>query len=271
MQDVNALLIMAKQYGSEPLLVAMLVSCSIEGIAFDALQYVTASHILSAADLENVNIDGIFSYQKLLQRAIRYEEAWGWGWLSDSVNKSVINYYVLLDDKPGGFDFRPVPGVIFRIFLLDNQIKAQLWHSEKLRPILAEPYYESKYALHKLCENARDAPKSLYWDIFILSSLDASMDAAAHGDAHRRIAELVLAMCRYHAKNGKYPEKLDELVPGFVAFVPLDPFDGKSMRWKRANDKLVIYSIGPDGIDDGGAHFDPQTQKGDITFELPNK
>ncbi len=93
----------------------------------------------------------------------------------------------------------------------------------------------------------------------------------ARADAQSRLAEIALAMCRDRAKNGKYPEKLDNLVPDFIASVPLDPFDGKPIRLKQTESELVIYSIGPDGIDDGGKRIDPQTQKGDITFELPNK
>ena len=78
-------------------------------------------------------------------------------------------------------------------------------------------------------------------------------------------------MCRYRAENGKYPEQFDDLVPDFIAYVPLDPFDGKPIRLKRADGKIVIYSIGPDEIDDGGAPYDDHTCKGDITFTLPDK
>jgi hypothetical protein len=51
--------------------------------------------------------------------------------------------------------------------------------------------------------------------------------------------------------------------------VPRDPFDGKPLRWKRTGGSGVVYSIGLDAIDDGGAQFDKEKKKGDIAFELP--
>jgi len=61
--------------------------------------------------------------------------------------------------------------------------------------------------------------------------------------------------------------------------VPLDPFDGKRMKIKRTEHGLIVYSIGPDEIDNGGTPIDqakrlpgqsiPQT--GDITFEVPDR
>jgi hypothetical protein len=34
--------------------------------------------------------------------------------------------------------------------------------------------------------------------------------------------------------------------------VPLDPFDGKPLRWRRLQDRLVCYSVGADGNEDEG-------------------
>ena len=50
--------------------------------------------------------------------------------------------------------------------------------------------------------------------------------------------------------------------------MPLDPFDGKPMRMKRTKHGLIVYSIGPDMVDNGGVPVDHQKQTGDIAFEL---
>src|SRR5262249_37077767 len=49
-----------------------------------------------------------------------------------------------------------------------------------------------------------------------------------------------------------WPEKLDELAPRYLSAVPLDPFDRKPLRLRRLDDGILIYSVGPDGVDDGG-------------------
>ncbi len=58
-------------------------------------------------------------------------------------------------------------------------------------------------------------------------------------------------------------------MPEFITAVPLDPFDGKPLRLKQTDHGLIVYSIGPDMIDNGGAPFDYEKQTGDIMFTLP--
>ena len=65
-------------------------------------------------------------------------------------------------------------------------------------------------------------------------------------------AATALAVERFRAANGHWPDRLDELVPAYLKLVPLDPYDGQRLRFKRLADGVLIYSTGPDGIDDGG-------------------
>ncbi len=71
--------------------------------------------------------------------------------------------------------------------------------------------------------------------------------------AKLRAARSAVAVERYRLKNGNVPEKLEELVPSFLSQVPLDPFDGKPLRYKKTATGYKVYSIGSDGDDDGGA------------------
>ena len=34
--------------------------------------------------------------------------------------------------------------------------------------------------------------------------------------------------------------------------VPLDPYDGQPLRYRRLADGIAVYSIGKNGVDDGG-------------------
>jgi ABC-type transport system involved in multi-copper enzyme maturation permease subunit len=71
-------------------------------------------------------------------------------------------------------------------------------------------------------------------------------------NARLRSAVVALAVERYRRKYGRWPDTLDALVPAFLPEVPLDPHDGKRLRYRRLTDGVVIYSVGPDLIDDGG-------------------
>ena len=41
-------------------------------------------------------------------------------------------------------------------------------------------------------------------------------------------------------------------MPAQLKQVPLDPYDGKPLRYRLRADGAVVYSVGPDLIDDGG-------------------
>ena len=117
------------------------------------------------------------------------------------------------------------------------------------------------------------------------STIEPYQLVAARGDAEHNVAVLALAVARYQLKNGQYPDKLDDLVPEFLPFVPRDPFDAnlkkpaglkglakklidkiksslelededsyevQPMKYKHTDQGVIIYSIGPDMVDDGG-------------------
>ena len=42
------------------------------------------------------------------------------------------------------------------------------------------------------------------------------------------------------------------LVPEHLPQVPMDPHDGKRLRYRRLPEGVVIYSVGPDLTDNGG-------------------
>jgi hypothetical protein len=70
-----------------------------------------------------------------------------------------------------------------------------------------------------------------------------------------RTAQAAIAVQRYRLASGRLPETLKDLVPDYLEEVPLDPFDGKELRYKKLETGYVIYSIGEDLKDDGGVEM----------------
>ncbi|MDF3129657.1 hypothetical protein P0Y35_10670 [Kiritimatiellaeota bacterium B1221] len=58
------------------------------------------------------------------------------------------------------------------------------------------------------------------------------------------------ALHLYNLDHGEFPEALSELVPNILSAIPLDPFDGKNMKYLP--EQKMIYSVGSDGKDDQG-------------------
>jgi hypothetical protein len=75
-------------------------------------------------------------------------------------------------------------------------------------------------------------------------------------------------MTRFRLDHGKLPSGLDELVPKYLESIPADPFDGKPLRLAVKEDRRIIYSVGPDGVDDGGVDIHGKEGKGDVIFTL---
>jgi hypothetical protein len=83
-------------------------------------------------------------------------------------------------------------------------------------------------------------------------SLDTASGAFLVTHARLRCLIACLAADRYRHARGRWPEALADLVPAQLDRVPTDPFNGQPLHYARLEDGIRIYSVGPDGADDGG-------------------
>ena len=104
------------------------------------------------------------------------------------------------------------------------------------------------------------------------SNLSRFLLSEAELVAHVRVTSASLAVERWRLVNGnQVPNSLAELVPGILSSMPTDPFDGRPLRYKKLAQGYVIYSIGPDFIDDGGKAKPADAEDSvhyDIVFEV---
>jgi hypothetical protein len=86
-------------------------------------------------------------------------------------------------------------------------------------------------------------------------------------ESQREMVITAIALKRYRSRNGNYPEKLDQLVPGLLPSVPTDLMDGKPLRYRLQEDGMfLLYSIGEDGEDNGGDPIHPESASGARNF-----
>ena len=83
--------------------------------------------------------------------------------------------------------------------------------------------------------------------------------AHAHwrGVAQARCVAVALACERFRLRTGQWPATLDAIPKDLLPAVPLDPYTGKSLRYRRLADGVAVYSVGRNGTDDGGDTDDP--------------
>ena len=105
----------------------------------------------------------------------------------------------------------------------------------------------------------------------LLSSLSRVIVREASTRALAELASTALAVERFRHERGKLPSDLKELTPQFLDSIPLDPFDGAPLRYRRLDRGYVVYSLDADERDDGGRE-PPERRKPadktsyDITF-----
>jgi hypothetical protein len=88
--------------------------------------------------------------------------------------------------------------------------------------------------------------------------------------ASLRCAIALVAIERYRLANKSWPTSLKALVPKYLNKVPTDPFDGVSLKYAKRKEGVVVYSVGEDGVDNGGnvrSPF-PVVREADFGFRL---
>jgi hypothetical protein len=90
-------------------------------------------------------------------------------------------------------------------------------------------------------------------------SLAKMYTQTARGVAGSRCTAVAIMVERYRRTHGRPPATLAALVPEYVRSLPLDPFTGKDLLYRHDERSYVVYSVGEDQTDSGGAvHPDEQ-------------
>lgn len=86
--------------------------------------------------------------------------------------------------------------------------------------------------------------------------------------------EIVCAIQSFVQVHGHPPDMLNGLVPDLLPSIPIDPFDGKPLRYRREGKEWVLWSVGSDLKDDNAAWHEFKYRKpgddrkgGDIYFK----
>jgi hypothetical protein len=75
-------------------------------------------------------------------------------------------------------------------------------------------------------------------------------------------ALVACALERYRLAAGEYPATLDVLAPHFINPIPNDIINGQPLHYRRTGDgQYLLYSVGWNGTDDGGAVVQSKNQK----------
>lgn len=113
------------------------------------------------------------------------------------------------------------------------------------------PYYQIADVLkHQPIEN--QIPHYAFIARVSLPNLDKLCEKVAGHETQVKICRVGLALKLFKQKNGAYPDTLDKLAPEFLGTIPVDPFTGKALIYRKTDAGFILYSLGPDQQDDNG-------------------
>jgi hypothetical protein len=115
------------------------------------------------------------------------------------------------------------------------------------------PYQEGRAAFRDM-EAAIADPGFHVRNPFLATLMPAfgrAVHLAARSESNRRATLLVTQLKAYRQRYGVYPDSLDVFGD---AEATIDPFTDQRFAYRRAADDFVLYSLGGNGLDDGGVH-----------------
>jgi len=101
---------------------------------------------------------------------------------------------------------------------------------------------------------ADNMPPGLLFTKWMGPSLRAIKTSVQRAEAIRALVVTAIAIERYRIRHGSLPRTLKDLTPDYLKTEPIDWFDGRPLRYRAdTNDQFILYSVGQDLKDDGGA------------------
>ena len=126
--------------------------------------------------------------------------------------------------------------------------KCLTWQADALEKMKAAPnnWHLADQALDEM-DRKQTTDQSLAAKVvqFVSPSFTQIGQAVGRLDANRQLARTALMLYDYKAKNGKFPTLIP---PNF----PADPFGKGPFVYDRSGNRFFLYSVGPNGRDNGG-------------------
>jgi hypothetical protein len=128
---------------------------------------------------------------------------------------------------------------------------------------------EKRYTRHYMTAN----PNPIMWAVGWWQNIAARKRASDRHNcilAQERLLAAELALRCYCSDKTSAPAHLEDLVPGYLSNVPQDPFTGQPMTYRPQGTNWLLYSVGPDRVDNGGQPMGRiNLPPGDLLYNAP--
>ena len=133
-----------------------------------------------------------------------------------------------------------------------RDIRLTLPKYEELETLALSSYYQTREYWKPYQDYLHNLPWYAIVSKNVVPEMETTFMKAATLEALILTARVGLACRVYKSRTGAYPENLEALVPGLLTEVPVDPFTGKPLVYRREGEGFIVYSLGSNLRDDDG-------------------
>jgi hypothetical protein len=253
LRDVVRIHRLGMHAASEPILIAGLVGQAIDQNALETL-----AAVLPAIGKQELPLLDDPAFTDFLGTPVSYqrhfygEEAFGISTIALLAEQGAILLGLTGEDGR----LTRLMGFSFRCFVMPAELAGYREMLQEYRTIAGDRTQPFPPIKERIAEIERDAErgKAGMFGKLMLPALGRVFVTESKGRVFHRAAEVLVAATRFRLASGSLPESATALVPDYLPAVPLDPFTTDApLRTKRTDDSwLIVYSVGPNGEDDGG-------------------
>ena len=265
LDDVGSIMKISLHASSEPILISGLVGLAIDGIAvnilIDILPSMDANNL---TPLERNDIHNFLCNPPSLTKNIYGEEAFGlnvfsifgtgefdqWqlaSFLMDDLNvpDSIYQQNIFLNPALAAY----------RVFLFPQDLAAyqQTMHSYQRVAESSDSYAEKQTVLKRIEDGLSSGRPKGFITALLTPAIGKAIERVEKVRMQHTTALVAIAATKFRIAHDGLPEKAASLVPNFLPSLPKDAFLREShIRYSNKDDGVAIYSVGPNGNDDGG-------------------
>lgn len=257
---IVAIFAAAHSLEQEPVLISQLVRMALGGMARQRIQWLLSAVTLDDHQLARLDAELAASdYQRPLRQGLLGERVIG---IVAFENPETLGDEAAL----GRLSSIGSSDQAMYLKLMDEMIAA----AEKTGPERQQAIDAAEMRLRQLA-GTTSARLKYPLTLLLLPALSTASQAATRNEAERDAIRVAVAIERFRLREGRLPEKLDELVPDFLASVPSDPFGTGPLRYRADETEYLVYSVGSNGVDDGGQADAPTSQPADLIVRVRRK
>jgi hypothetical protein len=235
LQDVRRQFIMTRHVANEPLLLCGFLAREMETIANNTQAKVLLRSTLTSSEAR--------SFEASLSQI---------DWIP-YLHRILLTERVLDMEKAQSFrDRSGANGVWLNpMFKMDEMYSLRLWKDiikdEDNAPTPLPPDYG-----REIDERAKKMPFYAFTASTVTTLYSRVRREYDYSETQRREREIALALAAYHSQYHQYPITLEPAEKLWESTFPLDIYSKKSFRYKSDSKAFLLYSVGPNGKDDGG-------------------